>query len=194
MRSLTENTDIVPGAESEPTTKAEQRILDAACELMTTKSASQITGRELAKKASVNYGLIHHYFGGKNNAFREAFRQLASRYVDDARSGQEHDWILNMGRLPQNADLWKVLAHAAMDQPSLEILGWDYPLIRARLQERATSDGTTMSAAKTTMSEAFCLALGWTAFRPFIQEALGLTGTDIDQVGESIVERIDTLW
>lgn len=194
MRLLTGNTDIVPAASSERTTKAEQRILDAACELMTTKSASQITGRELAKKASVNYGLVHHYFGGKNNAFREAFRQLASRYVQDAQSGQEHDWILNMGRLPQYSDLWKVLAHSAMDQPSLEILGWDYPLMRARLQDRAASEGNSLGEAKTSMSEAFCLALGWTAFRPFIEEALALTEDDIKEVGETIVERIDALW
>lgn len=191
---MDENTDSATGVTPEKNNKAEQRILDAACELMATKSPSQITGRELAKKASVNYGLIHHYFGGKNNAFREAFRQLASVYVQDARSGREHDWILHMGRLPQNSDLWKVLAHAAMDQPSLEILGWDYPLIRARLHDRATSDGTALSAAKTTMSEAFCLALGWTAFRPFIEEALGLTEADTEKVGESIAGRIDALW
>lgn len=179
---------------SEFNNKAEQRIIDAACELMTIKSPSQITGRELAKKASVNYGLIHHYFGGKNNAFREAFQQLAGQYVQDARSGGEHDWILNMGRLPQDSALWKVLAHAAMDRPSLGILGWDYPLIRARLHDRATSDGTTVAAAKTSMAEAFCLALGWTAFQPFIQEALGLEESEIEKVGESIVSRIDQLW
>lgn len=174
---------------------AQERILVAAARLMTIKSPSQITGRELAREADVNYGLIHHYFGGKDLACRKAFRRLAGQYVEGAQADEKQDWILHLGRLPEYADLWRILAHAAMDSESLEILGWDYPLLRARLTDhRSKRDGADTTTSKENIAEAFCLALGWTVFQPFIKEALGLTEAKATRIGENILARIDELW
>src|SRR5699024_1845651 len=107
---------------------------------------------------------------------REAFRRLAGQYVQGAQSREKQDWILHMDRVPEYRDLWRILAHAAMDGDSLDILGWDYPLLRARLRERMVDrDGNNGDQLpKENIAEAFCLSLGWTVFQPFIKEALGL--------------------
>ncbi|MFD5655869.1 TetR/AcrR family transcriptional regulator [Streptomyces hirsutus] len=177
---------------------ARERILKAAARLMTVKAPSQITGRELAKAADVNYGLVHHYFGSKNNACQEAFRAFAGQYVKDAQTGARQDWILNMGRLPEYQDLWRILAHAAMDGESLDLLGWDYPLLRARLAARAAQTGHTPdgegSLPAESIATAFSLALGWTVFQPFIKEALGLESKDLAHINDAIVRTIDELW
>ena len=47
-------------------------LIEAAVQLMAMRSPRQISGRELAKHAGVNYGLIHHYFGSKDAVFAEA--------------------------------------------------------------------------------------------------------------------------
>ena len=44
-------------------------LIEAAVQLMAMRSPRQISGRELAKHAGVNYGLIHHYFGSKDAVF-----------------------------------------------------------------------------------------------------------------------------
>ena len=173
---------------------ARGRILDAAARLMTTKAPSQITGRELAKEASVNYGLVQYYFNGKNNACAEAFAQLAGRYVAKAQASGRQDWILSMGKLPEYRELWLILAHAAMDGESLEMLGWDYPLLRSHLAERMQKGDGTSPFAKEAIATAFALALGWTVFQPFIREALGLGADEVGQIDDSIVDRIQELW
>ena len=47
-------------------------LIDSAKILMGMRSPRQVSGRELAQHAGVNYGLIHHYFGTKDNVFAEA--------------------------------------------------------------------------------------------------------------------------
>jgi len=42
----------------------------AAGELLGSKAPHDISGREIAERAGVNYGLIHHYFGGKDALVR----------------------------------------------------------------------------------------------------------------------------
>jgi len=68
------------GLEDNP---SKMRLIDAATELLQERGASGISGRELARRAGVNYGLIHHYFGSKEAVFDETFITLHGRYVRD---------------------------------------------------------------------------------------------------------------
>ncbi len=45
------------------------------------RAPSTVTGRELAEAAGVNYGLVHHYFGGKDAVFREAILELRAEFL-----------------------------------------------------------------------------------------------------------------
>lgn len=49
-------------------------ILVAAGELFATRGPSQVSLREVAERAGVNYGLIHHYFGTKEGLLIELMR------------------------------------------------------------------------------------------------------------------------
>lgn len=173
---------------------ARDRILAAAARLMTVKAPSQITGRELAEEAGVNYGLVQYYFKGKDNACAEAFRALAGQYVVKAQASGRQDWILSMGKLPEYRELWLILAHAAMDADSLELIGWDYPLLREHLAARMAETDDGDGVARESIATAFSLALGWTVFQPFISEALGLTTSEVGAIDESIVDKIQQLW
>lgn len=53
-------------------------ILLAAGELFTTRGPSQVSLREVAERAGVNYGLIHHYFGTKEALLSELMRHFTS--------------------------------------------------------------------------------------------------------------------
>ena len=62
-------------------TPARQALVDAAKRLLPDRAPSTVSGRELAAEAGVNYGLVHHYFGGKDAAFREAFLELRADFL-----------------------------------------------------------------------------------------------------------------
>lgn len=45
---------------------AKVALVEAAARLLTEQAPNTITGRDLAAEAGVNYGLVHHYFGGRD--------------------------------------------------------------------------------------------------------------------------------
>ena len=62
----------------EPT--VEQRLVDAGARLLEDRAPSAISGRQLAREAGVNYGLIHHYFGTKDEVLRRAVQLHRDRF------------------------------------------------------------------------------------------------------------------
>ncbi len=58
--------------ESNNMDKGKKKILDAALELLLEKDISQITTREVVKKAGVNISLLHYHFKTKNDLMSEA--------------------------------------------------------------------------------------------------------------------------
>lgn len=52
--------------------KGKKKILDSALELLLEKDISQITTREVVKKAGVNISLLHYHFKTKNDLMSEA--------------------------------------------------------------------------------------------------------------------------
>ena len=48
-----------------------EALVAAAARLLGDDPPERISGRRLAAEAGVNYGLIHHYFGGKEAVLRE---------------------------------------------------------------------------------------------------------------------------
>lgn len=56
-------------------------LVEAAKSLLPRRPPSTVTGRELAEAAGVNYGLVHHYFGGKDAVLREALLELRDEFL-----------------------------------------------------------------------------------------------------------------
>jgi len=59
-------------------------LVVAAARLLGEAPPERISGRRLAEEAGVNYGLVHHYFGGKDAVLREGFRRLAEDFATDS--------------------------------------------------------------------------------------------------------------
>lgn len=60
---------------------ARRALIDAAKTLLPRRAPSTVRARELAEAAGVNYGLIHHYFGTKEEVFREALLELRDDFI-----------------------------------------------------------------------------------------------------------------
>ena len=52
---------------------SEERLLAAAGDLLVDVGPHGATVREIARRAGVNHGLVHHYFGSKEQLLRAAY-------------------------------------------------------------------------------------------------------------------------
>lgn len=85
MASIGQMANTVKTSSSSAASDAErggrQALIDAAKELLHARPASTVTGRELAQAAGVNYGLVHHHFGNKDEVFRQAGLELRAEFL-----------------------------------------------------------------------------------------------------------------
>jgi AcrR family transcriptional regulator len=123
-----------PGRRPGPSHTRDQ-ILRAARELFAERGYARTTVRSVAAAAAVNQGLIHHYFGSKEQLYREA--------------------------LDLSVDPWQVLTRLLDDTPRDQlpealvrqfVASWRDPVLGTRLQARARQtygdpDGTSMARA-----------------------------------------------
>lgn len=89
-----------------------EALVAAAARLLGGSAPERISGRRLAEEAGVNYGLVHHYFGGKNAVLREGFRRLADDYA--AESGLATASHAAPFSLRNRPDFVRALAYASL--------------------------------------------------------------------------------
>jgi AcrR family transcriptional regulator len=63
---------------------AEQALIAAAAELLGEIGPRATSVRDIAARAGVNHGLVHHYFGGKDGLLREGMKRLVHEHHEFA--------------------------------------------------------------------------------------------------------------
>ena len=148
-------------------------LIEAAVQLMAMRSPRQISGRELAKHAGVNYGLIHHYFGSKDAVFAEAVA------VATEEMGERWD---SVGILPVNtsdgAASYRTFAKLELDEVRSPMTDLIHRIVRGQ----ATATGRVEDDPELLAQVALCAALqfGWGAFEEEIVTGLQEFGVDRD--------------
>jgi AcrR family transcriptional regulator len=112
---------------------AEDALLDAAEWLLVDVGYAGITTRLLAEEAGVNHGLVHYYFGSKENLFVRALERFTERLISRQRELYAADepflekWRTAMRYLVgEDATYEKIWLE-------LQALGWNNPDLRERL-------------------------------------------------------------
>ena len=75
--------DTKPVKQADSADSVEHKLINAAVELLASRAPSSITGRELARRAGVNYGRIHSVFGTTANVFEAAIDLQAAQMLED---------------------------------------------------------------------------------------------------------------
>ena len=192
--SLRLGTSVHGHAEDETgTAVARERLIASAIELMAVRAPSLVSGREVARHADVNYGLLHHYFGGKNGLFREALAQLVNAFVE-AGSELSASSPVHLDIAPEHAQLWRVLANLASDPQALDAVDWNYPVLRHMLSEAQTEPGASRSEHLGRVAAATTMTLGWMTFQNFIRSAMSVSDEDFAALSAWVREFTDGLW
>ena len=172
-------------AQAEPVVRGPEAVrrslIDAAKQLMEMRSPRQVSGRELAQHAGVNYGLIHHYFGTKDNVFAEA--------VAEATEAMAERWD-RIGILPVNttdeAASYRTFAKLEIDDSHSPIR----TLMRRIVEHQAEVTGRSADDPEMRADIAIAAALqfGWGAFESDIVAALQEYGGDLDDLRRRVAD------
>lgn len=145
--------------------------MQAAVDLLAERGPDGVSGREIADRAGVNYGLIHYYFGGKKGLFEAALDHLRNSYVErlDQATGQ-NEWAL----VPPDETLARVFAFAALSSSGLLNQTSTFPAMERVRKLVAESLDQPEDHFEVRTRAAFWAAarLGWTIFEDFVSDAM----------------------
>ncbi|MEM7275506.1 MAG: TetR family transcriptional regulator [Actinomycetota bacterium] len=163
-------------------------MLIAATELLAINPPTKVTGRQIAARAGVNHGQIHHYFGSKDGLVAATVTDGATRHGQLRRGADAFPLPIDTAwRTPA----WRTLAHLAATgrwrQPPFE----PSPVVAALAERRATDLGRTPGDVEVMADVAATVALqrGWWIFRDMIETALQPFDPDMTAVRQRVAER-----
>ena len=152
-----------------PITRAEgeQRLIDAAIQLVRERPFSEVGVRDIAATADVNHGFVHTWFGSKNDLLIAATRQLvgkAAAQVADVAPGQQAiDPFDPDIQLAVRLAVWLDLEGANSRDPMKGM-----PIITALTQRFIEVEGLSPDIAQTAATQAVSIGLGVVIFAPLI--------------------------
>ncbi len=102
---------------------AREALVEAAQRLLPDRAPSAITGRDLASEAHVNYGLVHHYFGGKDAVLEAGLAALRDDFVREYGDGTL------IGLLTGDCHPYlRAMVRSQVDYPDTVLPGSDFPI------------------------------------------------------------------
>jgi AcrR family transcriptional regulator len=169
----------------------EAALIDATAELLAERGAARVSVRDIADRAGVNKGQIHHYFGGKQALVEAAFRKMATDHFRNAhaRAGGGFPVPLTLGL---DSGYLQALTRLVLDG-ELDIVGLEFDegisVPRAVIERLANQAGLAEPSLEHQVDVAATMALemGWAVFAPFILRAVH---ADDDTTSAAIVDGV----
>lgn len=162
----------------------EERLVLAGARLLTDRAPSSISGRALAREAGVNYGLIHHYFGGKDEVLRQSVQLHRDRYFT-AHSGPDRSpRFFSVCDHPGyvRAMTWSALDDALAEAPQ------SYPvtaqMIARHARDLPEAEATAMRVAVLT---AVAAQMTWALFQPLLELALEVDPRELEPTAAGLL-------
>lgn len=169
---------------------ARRALLDAAIELVATHGPDGFSAREVAKAAGVNYGLIHYYFGNRNELLRQAIRRELDSWSADNPNRDDEAWtpMLLGVRPPERA--WRSLVHMSLNWDRYADLVDDFPLMRHRLQIHRDHLGDDVDDVrlKAALVASTCLQMGWLTVSNWYLASVDATEQERKSIEDFVIE------
>ncbi|MEM6296824.1 MAG: TetR/AcrR family transcriptional regulator [Myxococcota bacterium] len=160
-------------------------LLDAAIESYT--DGGPFSVRDVARRAGVNQGQIHHMFGGKPGLKRAMLerlgRQMLARIKDE--DPQTPAAVLAAASRAQAADegtFARALARSLLESPSGHVDQEEFAVVDHLLAALGSLPPQAHHQAHVLLAEGLAKALGWALFAPWICKAAQLDASVIEDV------------
>lgn len=171
----------------------EERLVAAAAELLGEVGPRAMSVRQVAERAGVNHGLVHHYFGGKDGLARAGMKRLVAEHMEWVRGhndgkpypapmalGGDQGYLRAVVRCVLDGETELALTELA-EGVSVPRSALDAVVARAGRDEPDTQTRAVVAAA-------MALEMGWAALEPFILAITGTPAGDADEVRRRVKE------
>jgi AcrR family transcriptional regulator len=163
-----------------------EALIAAAMRLLPAKGPDGVTGRDIARLAGVNYGLIHHYFGGKQALLHEALVRLREEFIERRRSSGPLELVLDEQDPFLRAIVWSSLTRPAENRPARDGLTASMQLEQIReLLPPSTPEASLKARAMLLLA----IQLGLSLNRTMFYDVFRVDEHDVDDV-ESELQNI----
>lgn len=167
-----------------------EKVVAAARRLFAERGPAAVPLREIAHEAGVNYGLIHHYIGSKDDLIRLVFMKASTEYADEFGRAESAQDAIAFLMHPRNSEFVRMLARSLLENRDPATLIERSPamlelsrLIGEDMSEsmRASDQDPRVIAAMLTT-----LGLGWGLFGDFVRTITGLSHLSSTEVKDSL--------
>lgn len=90
-------------------------LIEAACDGLAEVGPRALSTRELAERAGVNRGQIHHYFGGKRGLLKAAMASLAAEHWQNSLERADGEPVPPALSLAEDTRYWRATARAVIE-------------------------------------------------------------------------------
>lgn len=166
--------------------QAEQRLVLAAVDLLASRTPSSISGRQLANRAGVNYGLIHHYFGSASEVLAQASRLIRDQfYANESGPGSIPDFF----SMRAHPGYVRALTHIALDA-KLAATGDHFPVVGALLDRHRSRHGEPTASERCRYLLVAAAQLAWSLFEPLFATALSRDPIELEPQAATLLARM----
>ena len=151
----------------------EEALIEAASDLLAEVGPRATSVRDIAARAGVNHGQVHHYFGGKQGLLKEAMRRMAVAHFEAIAEMAGDQVIPPPMATPADQRYWRAMIRT--------IIEGDLELARTEIDEGVSvsrrvldylTDRRGLDEApielKVALAEGTAMQLGWMALEPFL--------------------------
>ena len=171
-------------------------LIEAACEGLAEVGPRALSTRNLAERAGVNHGQIHHYFGGKRPLLEAAMAALAAEHWHNSLERAGGAPIPPALSLAEDTRYWRATARAVIEG--------DMALARVEIDQGLSVPRRALEAMRERMGAGvddpdfkveFALLvaaqLGWVAFESFAMLIADVDEDDHDAFRERLRARLE---
>lgn len=172
--------------------RADERLVRAAGDLIVEVGPRAATVRSIAARAGVNHGLVHHYFGSKDELLRAAMVRLVEDHRNFVKAEGGGDPLPPPMLLLEQRRYLRAVAHCVLDgELDLALIevteGLSVP--RAAFDHmRAARGGTADIELKSALCVAMALEMGWVLLEPFIFAVAEVDDSEVSEARKVAAE------
>lgn len=167
--------------------KVKAALIEAACNMLAESGPNTMSVRNVATRAGVNHGQVHHYFGGKQGLIEAATAKLAQEHYTNAHErskgaampppltlGEDSQYLQAIVRLVLDGDI---------DTATQEIKnGISIPVEARKHITQQYSKGKVPAELKARFAVGLAVELGWAALEPYILRLADVKKSEQDAV------------
>lgn len=178
---------------------SEQKLIDAAAELLGEVGPRAMSVRGIAERAGVNHGLVHHYFGGKDGLLQAAMTQLVEQHAVFAREQSHGSPVPAPLALKEDQKYLRAVVRSVLDD-EMELAQTELTAgvsVPRTALEHAVSKKKLEKAdveTKALFSIGMAMEMGWAALEPFIFASMDVVGDEEQEAVRTYVREFQKTY